>query len=215
MVPAQSSATFAGDRKYVDEDVDKRIRKGIALNDQGHFDAALKIYEAVLKDDPNSAWALYEQFQTILTRGLKAQDPENKTMEAWPATRKAILQADPMYASMASAEGPDELYDLLLRKQTETLFKDRDQFGPDLVRYADIALNVGQPSFAALNYWYAYRSLEPASYGNRNLLESVLYSLERLDIKDIKKNFRGDHKVEFKRIDDERAQRKREMLKDK
>jgi tetratricopeptide (TPR) repeat protein len=198
-----------------DEDVEERIRKGITLNDQGHFDAALKIYSAVLNDDPNSAWALYERFQTILTRGLKAHEPENKAMEAWPATRTAMLQADPMYASMASAEGPDELYDLLLRKEAETLFKDRDQFGRDVARYADIALDIGQPGFAALNYWNAYRSLEPQSYGNRNLIEDFLYSLERLDIKDIKKNFRGDHATEFKRIDDQRAKRKREMLKDK
>ncbi len=81
--------------------------------------------------------------------------------------------------------------------------------------YGDIAVEVGQPGFAALNYWNAYRSLEPEAYGNRNLLEYVLYSLERLDIKDIKKNFRGDHAVEFKRIDEERTKRKRAMLKDK
>jgi tetratricopeptide (TPR) repeat protein len=197
------------------EDIAERVRKGVALNDQGHFDAALKIYQAVLNDYPNSTWALHERFQTILTRALKNQTPENKAMEAWPATRKAILQADPLYASMASAEGPDELYDLLLRKQTETLFKDRDQFGRDVVRYGDLALDLGQPGFAALNYWIAYRSFKPQSYGNRNLVENFLYCLERLDIKDVKKKFRGDHALEFKRIDDERAQRKRAMLKDK
>jgi hypothetical protein len=30
---------------------------------------------------------------------------------------------------------------------------------------------------------------------------------------DVKKNFRGDHTAEFKRLDDKRAKRKREKLK--
>jgi len=196
-----------------DEEVTSRIRKGIALNDQGQFDEALKIYEAVLKDDPKSAWALHERFQTIMTRGLKSKVPVDTLMEGWPATKKAILEADPLYGSMASAEGPDELYDLLLRKESEALFKDRDQFSRDVIRYADIALDLGQPGFAAMLYWNARTSLDPESFGNRNLIEDVLYCLEQLGNKDMKTKYRGDHTAHFKRIDGERARRKQEMLK--
>lgn len=134
-------------------------------------------------------------------------------METWPATRRAILEADPLYATMASAEGPDELYDLLLRKETETLFKDRDQFGRDVIRYADIALDLGQAGFAAMLYWNAKTALEPEAYGKRNLIEDVLYCLEQLGNGDVKTKFPGDHAAHFKRIDGERAKRKEDRLK--
>jgi tetratricopeptide (TPR) repeat protein len=196
-----------------DQELEKRIRKGIALYDQGQFDEALRTYEGVLKDDPKSAWALYERFQTTLAGGLMRKLPVDKLMEGWPATRKTMLEADPLYGSMASAEGPDELYDLLLRKEMETLFKDRAKLNRDVVRYADIALDLGQPGFAALMYWNAHRSLDPESYGNRKLIEDMLYCLEQLGIHDVKKNFSGDHTAEFMRINDERAKRKREKLK--
>ena len=100
------------------------------------------------------------------TRGLKAKNP---VVLDWPASRKSILEADPLYESMASAESPDELYDLLLRKEIETLFKDEAKLTHDIFRYADIALDLGQPGFAAMLYWNAKRSIKPEAYGNRNL----------------------------------------------
>ena len=59
-------------------------------------------------------------------------------------------------------------------------------------------------------YWNAKQSLKPEAYGKRNLIEDVLYCLEQLGIKDLKSRFPGNHALEFKRIDGERAKRKRE-----
>ena len=191
-----------------DEEITARIRKGIAMNDQRQYAEALKVYDSVLKDHPRSAWALYERFQSTMASRLKAKAPFDTLMQGWPATRKAILEADPLFGAMASAEGPDEIYALLLRKEIETLFKDRTRFNHDVLRYADIALDLGQPGFAAMLYWNAKQSLEPEAYGKRTLIEDVLYCLEQLDIKDLKSSFPGDHALEFKRIDGERAKRK-------
>jgi hypothetical protein len=160
-----------------------------------------------LKDDPKSAWAHYERFQTIITGSLKTKSPVEP---GWPATRKAINDADPLYESMASAEGPDELYDLFLRREIATLFSDEKNAARDMIRYAEIALDLGQPGFAATIYWNAKRSIPPEQYGNRDLTEDTLYCLEQLGIKDLKSKFPGDHAAAFKRIDAERAKRKQQ-----
>jgi hypothetical protein len=191
-------------------DVEGRIQKGIALNDSGKLDEALATYESVLKDYPRSAWACYERHQTLLMKAMKGKDPADKELAGWPATRKAILDADPLYSSMAQATSADELYDLLLRKETEELFKDKAKRVGDLLRYADIAVDLGQPGFAALIYWNLLTSVKPENYGNRNLIEDVLYCFEQLGATQWKENFKGDHAAEFARIDAERAKRRRE-----
>ncbi len=192
------------------EDIEGRIRKGIALNDAGQFDKALEVYDGVLKDYPQSPWAHYERFQTVLTQGLQAKNAPEKTHADWAKARKAILKADPLYTSMAEATSPDELYDLLLRKQIDDLFKDKTKTIRDLLRYADIALDLGQPGFAAMIYWNLVVSVKPKEYDNRELVEHVLYCLEQLGAREIKQNFKGDHAAEFKRIDAERARRRSE-----
>ncbi|HKI21752.1 MAG TPA: hypothetical protein VKA15_27925, partial [Isosphaeraceae bacterium] len=127
-----------------------RIRNGIALSDQGHFDEAIRIHDAVLKDDPKSSWALYERFHTMQRKGLDAKIPLNEVMEGWPEARKAILDVDPLFATMAAADSPNAAYDLLLRKETEGLFREGNPLGRSTVRYAEIVLDLGQPGFAAM-----------------------------------------------------------------
>ena len=161
----------------------------------------------MLFENPKSAWALYEQFQTNMAKGLKANP---NLMPDWSAARRAIVEADPLYESMAEASNLDELFDLLLRRESKTLFKNRDNFTNDILRYADIALDLGQPGFAAMLYWQAWREIDPDTYANRKLVEDMLYCLEQLGVKDVKTSFPGDHAAEFKRIDTERAKRKQQ-----
>jgi tetratricopeptide (TPR) repeat protein len=193
--------------QLIDAELSARLSKGIALHDQSRFEDALKIYDDVLKDDPKSAWALYERFQTEMAKGLKANP---NVMPDWSIARKAIIAADPLYESMAEASNMDELYDLLLRRESKTLFKNKDQFTSDILRFADIALDLGQPVFAAMLYWQAWREIDPEAYQNRKLVEDVLYCLEQLGVKDVQKGFPGNHVAEFKRIDAERAKRKQQ-----
>jgi hypothetical protein len=193
------------------QDIASRIRKGIGLHDAGKLDAALDVYDGVLKDDPHSAWAHYERFQTMLVKSNHAGDPEPAAPD-WAAARKAILDSDPLYPSMASAASPDELYDLLLRKETAELFQDRSKSVADLLRYADIAVDLGQPGFAAMIYWNVLSNVRPRDYRDRNLIEDLLYCMEQLGVKELKTNFKGDHAAEFARIDAERSKRRRESI---
>ncbi len=187
-----------------------RIRKGIALSDQKQFDAAIGIYDAVLKDDPKSSWALYERFHTMQMKGLTAKDPLDRVMEGWPKVRKAILDVDPMFATMAVADSPNAAYDLLLRKETEELFREGQSPGHSAVRYAEIVLELGQPGFAAMLYWNIARHMRPSDYGDRKLTEDMYYCLELLGLKDLKNGVLANPAAVFQRIDAERAKRKQE-----
>jgi tetratricopeptide (TPR) repeat protein len=189
------------------KEVDARIKKGIALHDAGKLDQAIAAYDGVLKDYPGSALAYFERHQSRLMQSMKA----NKDAPDWAATRKAILQADPLYGSMAEAGSEDELYDLLLRKETEELFKDKAKGTSDLLRLADISVDLGQYGYAAMIYWNLMTNVKPADYGNRDLIEATLYCFERLGAKELKKNFKGDHAAAFLRIDAERAKRKQDL----
>jgi tetratricopeptide (TPR) repeat protein len=198
---------FRTKARLYEDGLSASIRNGVALHDAGRFDEAMKIYDDVLKDDPKSPRALYERFQTELAKSLKTQPSPTPD---WSAARKAIILADPLYESMAEASSTDELYELLLRKEIGTLFKKRESFTRDIIRLADIALDLGQPGFAAMVYWNAWREIDPAEYANRDLSEDMLYCLEQLGVKDVKAKFPGDHAAQFKRIDAERARRKRQ-----
>lgn len=59
----------------------------------------------------------------------------------------------------------DEAMKVTMRKEIETLFKEEGKFGRDVVRYVDIALDLGQPGFAALLYWNALTCIKPEAYG--------------------------------------------------
>jgi hypothetical protein len=193
-------------------EVKSRFQQGIALHREGKYDGALKVYDDLLRDYPTSASALFERFHTLRAKEHKTTLPPttNRTIAGWPEVRKAILNANPLFPMMAAARGPDEVYEVHLRNEIGTLFKDHAKFDHDHVRYAHIALDLGQPGFAALLYWKARTNLEPEAYQNRNLIEDVLYCLEQLGVKDLKCKFPGDHAAAFQRIDAERAKRRQE-----
>jgi hypothetical protein len=199
--------------RLFNQEVETRIQKGIALNDQGKFDEAIGVYEGVLKDFPKSPWAIYERFHTNREKAIKAKQSLESTVAGWPEARKAILEADPLYPSMAAASGEDEIDDLVLRAESTTLFKEKGQLPRDLLRYADIVLDLGQPGLASTIYWESLSAFKPEDVGERDLVEDFLYGLERLGVKDIKANFQGDHPREFRRIDDDRAKRKKDRQK--
>lgn len=184
------------------KDVDDAIRLGVAAHDQQRYDEALKTYDQVLKDFPGSAWAHYERFQTrrmmALTKGLALPDAD------WPKAAHTIYSLDPLYGFGAEARSGTDAYLLFRRMALNELFKDQAKLREDLIRYADIALDLEQYAFAAHLYWNAVTSIDPKFYGQRNLVEHFLYCLERLGVKDLKENFRGDHPAEFAKIAAER-----------
>jgi hypothetical protein len=187
-----------------------RVNEGISLHDKDQFGRAIEVYKGVLRDYPKSAWATYELFHTERSMLVAKGGVLGVTQAGWPDARKAILAADPLYAMMGEARGPDETYQLLRRLQISTLFKNAAKAPADLLEYADIARDLDQDGFAALIDWYAFARLSTKARGGRDVLEEFLYSLERLGIKDIKANFEGDHPAAFARLDARRKKAREE-----
>ncbi len=187
-----------------------RVDTGIALHDKGDFAGAIKVYEGVLREFPKSAWTNYELFHTRRTILLSKKETADGAHASWPAARKAILAADPLYPTLALASGKDEMYDLIRRMKIHTIFKDKSKHASDMLEYADIARDLGQDGYAAMIYWYGLARFRPADQAGRELLEDFLYSLERLGVKDIKENFKGDHAAVFAKIDSKRRREKDE-----
>jgi hypothetical protein len=161
-----------------------------------------------LKDDPQSAWALYERFHTERTMRMQKEGANALgTMESWPATRAKILESNPLYRSMGQAQGQEGLFDLTRRMELQELFKDRGSTAKDVITTADIALDLEAFDMAGLLYWSIVSAFDPKQYDDRPLLESFLYCLERLGVKEIKSNFQGDHKAAFAAIEADRRKR--------
>lgn len=196
------------------EGVYARIREGITLYDAGKLDEALAAFDAILKDDPQSAWALYERFHTERTMRLKGQDVGDRgEADPWPAVRARILASNPMYQTMGEAHGQEGFFDFARRAELGSLFKGGRVTPKDVVAYADIALDLEAFDMAGLLYWSILTSIAPKDYGNRPVLESFLYALERLGAKEIKENFKGDHAAAFAAIEADRRKRVEAMSK--
>jgi tetratricopeptide (TPR) repeat protein len=187
-----------------------RVSQGIALHDQGKFDQAIAIYEEALRDYPASPWATYELFhsqRTLLTQQKKSVDEAHA---GWPEAKAAILAHDPLYPSMALAKGREDAFQVLRRAEINKLFKDRSKTQSDMLAYADIARDLGQYGYSSTIYWYAVTRFKPEDTANRDLIEDFLFGVERLGIKDLKENFKGDHEAAFARIEADRKKRKDE-----
>jgi hypothetical protein len=76
----------------------------------------------------------------------------------------------------------------------------RSSISRDVVEYADIAVDLEVYGFAALLYWEATTVASSAGRDVVGLVESRLFCLDQLGIKDLKLNFKGDHAAAFARI---------------
>ncbi len=193
-----------------DKGFNARVAEGIALHDRRDYAGAIRAYDAAIRDHPGSPWALYERYFSERTLRMERKKPGDEALAGWPEAHKAILARDPLYPSMAQASGKDEMFELVRRMEINGLFKDRTRATADLLAYADIARDLGQDGYASMIYWYAFSGFPPEARAGRDLLEDFLFGLDRLGVKDIKDNFRGDHAAAFARIDADRRKRKDE-----
>lgn len=188
--------------------VNDRIVKAIALHDAGQLDEALAALDAVLKDDPDSAWAVYERFHTRRVMRMKAKGAGGLTQpDLWPEARARIIRSNPLYQTMGEANGREGLFDLTRRAALAGLFKDPQAAAKDIIAYADVALDLGAFDMAAMLYWSIATNIESKVYDNRPLLETFLYALDRLGVNDLKGNFKGDHAAAFAAIEADRRRR--------
>jgi hypothetical protein len=185
--------------------VEKGIGEGIKLHDQGKLEAALRRYEAVLAAYPNSAWAHYQvyhaRFMMAVAKGKDAKKPD------WKAAASKIYGADPLYSSQYRAATGKQAYAMLRRIESRELFRDPKKRRQDLLKYAEIAADLKEHALSALIYYQMLISFRTDATQQRDILARYLYGLEQVGVTSIKKNFKGDHQKDFRRIAKQRRER--------
>lgn len=186
---------------FFNKELQEEIQKGIKLHDEEKYDEAIKVYENLLKIYPNSAWANYELYYSKKIKSLR----NNEQLENnWDVAKKIIYKCNPLYHMDVEARNGREGYLLFRRQEISDLFKDKQNYGKDIVKYADTALDLEVYGFAAQLYWLIISSLPEKDYMPKDVIAHLLYCLEKLGDKEIRKNFKGDFDNKFKEIEKER-----------
>lgn len=184
-----------------------RARHGVEQHQKGNFQGAIAVYEGVLADYPNSAWLHYElYFSKTQARNAVKKDSLLSQSE-WDEARKLIYKLNPLYPLSARASSGKENYQSSRRFELNKLFKDKDKLSQDMEQLADIAFDLESYGYAAEAYWLCFSRLKKADLDNREMLPYCLYSIEKLGVKEIRKNFQGDFDKEFRRIGKEQKKK--------
>ncbi len=184
------------------------IQKGIKEHDSHNFARAIDIYSDIIGQYPNSAWGLYELYYSQDALDVKNKKKDAEDRAAWNAARIKIYKSNPVYPMDVRASNANEGYLLFRRQEISSLFQNKENRINDIYTYADISLDLGVYDFAAQLFWYCF-SKDPA---NDNALKRFLYCLEKLDVKTLKENFKGNFEKEFEKID---AEKEKEMTQSK
>lgn len=182
---------------------DSLMQEGIKFHDTGKYDDAIKVYNGILADYPNSAWARYELYfsNTYKNSAAKREEAAN---DLWNKSKDAIYAADPLYPMGGGASKAKDGYMLFRHLQIKDLFNDSKKLKADLIAYADIALDLGCYAFAGHLYWYLYGVFPEEKYKGHNFLIYYLYSLQKLGVTEVQSFFKDDFKNEIAGIDKER-----------
>lgn len=124
------------------------INKGVELHDKGKYAEAVKIFEAVLKEDPQMALAIHE---LALSRSMIKNASSSE--QIWAEYAPRLYAASPMYPYQMHAGSGEEAYLTFLRLELAELFQKGETFGDDLYRYANIAMELGNYGYAAQYFW--------------------------------------------------------------
>jgi tetratricopeptide (TPR) repeat protein len=175
---------------------DDVINKGIALHDAGKFDDAIKLYSDLLAIYPNSGWAQYElYFSTVSKEGLTDISVE------WAAAKQIVYGCDEMYPTEIHASNGKEAWLLSRRNEINQLFHTQGELIPDLVNYADIALDLGNYGFAAQLYWLLNTQVDKKKHEGHDMLAYYLYCMNHLGNTETMKIFAGDFGPKFEKIE--------------
>lgn len=173
------------------------IDKGIAEHDKGEYEKAIVIYKNILSQYPNSAAAKYELYYSQNALDLKNKTVTTSERQLWDNSKASIYQSNPLYPMDVRAGSGKEMYLMFRRQATQSLFKDDAQTLKDVYLYADIAMDLGVYDFAAQLFWLS------ASYdkNQEDAITKFLYCLEKLGVKSLKENFKGDFEKAFKDLE--------------
>jgi tetratricopeptide (TPR) repeat protein len=199
-LPAIYHKEISSKLEMLDQQLNTEINKGIAFHDKAKYKEAVLHYESLLKIFPKSAWLNYELYYS---KTAEIKDAEERIKE-WNKSRTYIYQCDPLYHLDVNAKSGKEGYLLFRRQEIQNLFQSKEKLKADFIKYADIALDLEDYSFAAQVYWLILTYFSKEDYDQRNILAHYLYCLNKLGDKESIKNFKGDFQNEFKKIEKER-----------
>jgi hypothetical protein len=178
----------------------RRIEEGIRLYDRRQFEKAAATFEAILAENPTSAWACHELLLT--RRTMTGSDEVVKDYEA------KVYGLDPLYTTLPIVISTGErMYLAMLRFGLTELFQDPSQWKSDHAKYTQTVFDLGEYGYAGLLYWDAFTRVTP---GDDEALRHLLYCLERLDVPQIKVFFKPEHSAGFDKIEQARRRRMEE-----
>ena len=185
---------------------DSLVRQGIALHDAGKFDKAIEVYNGILADYPNSAWARYELYFSTDAKNSAVSKEAKKSTALWNESKASVYTADPLYPMGGGASNAKEGYVLFRHLKVSELFKDNKNVKSDMIAYAGIALDLEYYAFAAHLYWYLLSLFPEEKYNGHGFLVYFLYSLQKQGLTEVQSFFKTDYKNEFTVIDNERTE---------
>ena len=192
------------------DSLDARIRVGVELHDQARFDDAISLYDGILRDYPCSALTLYERWFAQNEKEMRQGVAQaGSSLDEWEQVRSDVFRCNPMFEIDAVSTSEQRRQQMMRRLALRSLWKDPRSEGEDYLRYADIALDLGEYGLAAHLYFLIGTGLSVSAYGDRNVLAHFLYSVEKLGVTELKTLFKGDHQRDFADIDKQRAARLR------
>lgn len=182
-----------------------QVEKAITLEQNNHFDAAIRQLNQLIEFFPQSAWVNYERYYTL--NNQRIENGENSSdFSLWDSLAPTVFTADPFYPAEVAVRSGDEAYQLYLRKHIGDLFKTKKTLIPDMVTYADHALDLKAYAFAAHLYWNLVNTNQKQAASGRNLTHEFLYCLLRLGDKYTVQKFNPEVIQKAQEISKERHQ---------
>lgn len=182
------------------KELNEKIQKGIIEHDKENYKEAIAIYQSILQEYPNSAWAKYELYYSNNALKIKNNEIKIDDRTDWDSIKADIYKSNPLYNMNVRASNGKEGYLMFRRAEIGNLFQKKEERINDLIKYANIAMDLEVYDFAAQLFWLTnnYKNEE------KNLIFKYLYCLEKLGVTDLKELFKGDYKKEFKKIENEK-----------
>jgi|GEM_PF-2543214 len=128
---------------------------------------------------------------------------EKQEDEQFNLYKRAVNQNDPLHFMKTEVFSAKDNYLMELRNEADSLFKNPQNLHRDFMRYADIALIVGDYSFAAHLYWLAITHFSNAEAGRDNLTAYFMYCLKKIGMDNLIMYFDFNQNTEFSRVDTE------------
>lgn len=190
--------------KVCNQNLRNEINRGIAFHDSGQFPEAIAVYEKILATGIRSAWARYELFFSTASRGGQPEFfrlLEDTGPDGWMAAAGEIYAMDPLYTTQATGKRGKDMAALIDRMALRTLWEDKSLTREKkMAKYADLALKLEAYPVAAQTYWFTI-PLKDTGLSTDEQIMRFLYSLDKLGVSGLQKEFKGNFPRKFKALD--------------